>query len=168
MASPERPNVDPELYNIMRDCDVFYGGRVEVFRNLSQADLDYGEEISYIDVVSHYPNICAFHRLCTGHPEKLLGDDIDLTRLVPGGDNNYFGYFRAYVTPRADDLYGGLPKRSEKGGLEFSNKPGIYIGFIEELLERVENGTVINHVYEVLHFDEKNSIVGPFKGFLLP
>jgi hypothetical protein len=30
--------------------------------------LDAGEHIRYIDITSHYSNICANHNLCAGHP----------------------------------------------------------------------------------------------------
>lgn len=71
-----------EVLNIMNNRDIFYGGRVEVFGSMSQAALSKREEIRYIDVVSRYPHICAFLRVCTGHPRRLLlGHDMHADRL---------------------------------------------------------------------------------------
>lgn len=152
--------------DVMTDRDVFFGGRVEAFQNLCIADLDKGEEIRYIDVVSHYPNICAFYRLCTGHPQRLLGPEIDMARLDPAHPHRYFGFFRGFIVPRADDKYGGLPKKGDQDQLIFSNEPGVYCGFLEELYERLEHGARIEEMYEILHFDEENSRVGPFYGYM--
>lgn len=152
---------------VMSDRDVFFGGRVEVFDNMSIANLEAGEEIRYIDVVSHYPNICAFYRLCTGHPQRLLGPEINPHRLKPENPDRYFGYFRGRIRPNPHDRFGGLPKKiGPNGTLVFSNLEDEYCGFLEELYERMEHGAQIVQMYEVLHFDEGNSRVGPFRGYI--
>lgn len=153
--------------DVMTDRDIFYGGRVEVFDNMNIADVEAGEEIKYIDVVSHYPHICAFKRLCTGHPLRLLGPEIDLDRLQPDNPNRYFGFFRGIIRPNPFDRHGGLPrKEGENGQLVFSNGTGFYCGFLEELYDRLEHGAEIVNMYEVLHFDEHNSREGPFRGYI--
>ena len=153
--------------DVMSDRDVFFGGRVEVFDNLSIANLEAGEEIKYIDVVSHYPHICAFMPLCSGHPQRLLGPEIEKERLHPQNPNRYFGYFRGIIRPNSHDRFGGLPKKEGPNGtLVFSNKQDVYCGYLEELYERLEHGAKIIRMYEVLHFDEGNSREGPFKGYI--
>lgn len=152
--------------DMMTDRDVFFGGRVEVFDHLSVADLEKGEEIKCIDVVFHYPNICAFHKLCTGHPGRLLGPEINLQQLDPANPNRYFGYFRGWIIPCPNDKYGGMPKKSEHGQLVFSNEPDMYCGFLEELYDRIEHGARIGRMHEVLHFDDQNARVGPFYGHM--
>src|SRR5690606_33374508 len=62
--------------NWMTDRDIFYGGRVEVFDYFNMADLAKGEELKYLEIISHYPNICGFETLCTGHPQRLFGPEI--------------------------------------------------------------------------------------------
>jgi hypothetical protein len=56
---------------------MFFGGHVNVFQPLIRANLDEGEHVRYIDIPSHYPNICAHSMLCTGNPTRLLGPEID-------------------------------------------------------------------------------------------
>jgi hypothetical protein len=68
------------MSTIMGDRDMFYGGHVNVFQPLVRADAEAGEHIRYIDITFHYPNICAHYPLCTGHPTRLLGPEIDRRR----------------------------------------------------------------------------------------
>ena len=152
--------------DVMTDRDVFFGGRVEVFQPLAIADINKGEDIRYIDVVSHYPHICAFKRLCTGHPKRLLGREIRKSRLKPENPNRYFGFFRGYLIPDVNDIYGGMPKKGDSHQLVFSNEPGVYCGFLEELYERMEHGLVVQEMYEVLHFGNRSSEEGPFKQYI--
>ena len=152
--------------DVMSDREVFFGGRVEVFQPMAIADITKGEELRYIDVVSHYPHICAFKRLCTGHPRRLLGREIRKSKLNPANPNRYFGYFRGYLIPDVNDIYGGMPQKGEHGQLTFSNEPGIYCGFLEELYERMEHGLKVKEMYEILHFGKRDSEEGPFKQYI--
>jgi hypothetical protein len=94
------------MSNIMGDRDMFYGGHVNVFQPLVRADVDAGEHIRYIDI------ICAHYQLCTGHPTRLLGPEIDRRRLDPKHPDPYFGFFRGILFMPKDDMYGGLPYRT--------------------------------------------------------
>jgi hypothetical protein len=71
------------LSNIMGDRDMFFGGHVNVFQPLVRVDTEAGEHIRYINITSHYANICAHLPLRTGHPTRLLGPEIDRRRLDP-------------------------------------------------------------------------------------
>lgn len=153
-----------KVFDFMSDRDIFFGGRVEVFRILSVADESKGEQIKYINVTSRYPDICAFYPLCTGHSARLYGPKIEMERVHPLHPNRYFGYFRGIIQPNTHDRYGGMPKKNEHGSLEFSNHRGEYCGFLDELYERIEHGATVVELYEILHFDETQRIIGPSKG----
>jgi hypothetical protein len=87
----------PTLSDVMGDRDMFFGGHVNVFQPLVRADAEQGEHIRYIDITSHYPNICAHYPLCTGHPQRLLGPEIDRNRLDSRNPDHYFGFFRGVL-----------------------------------------------------------------------
>jgi hypothetical protein len=140
------------LSDIMGDRDMFFDGHVNVFQPLVRADVEAGEHIRYIDITSHYPNICAHMPLCAGHPQRFLGPEIDRTRLEPKHPNPYFGFFRGVLHMPPDDMYGGLPYRDARGTVIFDNKARLVCGFLPELYERLEHGGVLGQVFEVLHF----------------
>jgi hypothetical protein len=67
----------------LQDRDMLSVGHVNVFQPLVRADLEAGEHIRDIDITSHYLNICAHLPLCSDHPTRLLGPEIDRPRLDP-------------------------------------------------------------------------------------
>jgi hypothetical protein len=116
---------------------MFFGGHVNVFQPLVRAHVEAGEHMRYIDITSHCPNICAHYPLCTGHPQRLLGPEIDRARSDPRHPNPYFGFFRGVLHMPPDDMYGGLPYRDARGTVIFDNKAKLVGGFLPELYERL-------------------------------
>jgi hypothetical protein len=154
------------LSDIMGDRDMFFGGHVNVFQPLVRANLEAEEHVRYIDITSHYPNICANYTLCMGHPTRLLGPEIDVRRLDPAHPDSYFGYFQGIVHMPKDDMYGGLPYRDTQKSVIFNNTSRLSCGFLPELYERLENGATLGQVYEVLHFPPSERWTGPFQGYV--
>jgi hypothetical protein len=76
--------------------------------------VDAGEHVRYIDITSHYPNICANCTLRMDHPIHLLGPEIVIRRLDQAYPDLYFGHFRGVVRMPKDDMYGSLPYRGAK------------------------------------------------------
>lgn len=142
----------------MAPSDCFYGGRTEVFKLYCNSDKFPGQKIHYYDVTSLYPSVYAHRMLPIGTPRYLIGYNIDKNRLDPTHPNRYFGYARVRVTPLHTDRIGLLPQRDTKTQrLTFPVHPMEGCWFTEELYLAVENGYVINEVYE-LYYWESNQL----------
>ena len=155
--SHELDNFTPyemELGHIMKERDMFYGGRTEVFAPYIDSNFYPDDEIQYHDVCSLYPYVCAFKTLPTGNPDHICGKNIDLARIMDlCHPEPYFGYVRAKVTPHNRCLIGLLPYRCpETKRLEFPLRPMVGSWGTEELRIAIENGYTINEVYEVYHW----------------
>ncbi len=145
-----------QLGNIMKERDMFYGGRTEVFSPYINADFYPDDDLQYHDVCSLYPYVCAFKTLPTGNPEHICGVHIDRDRILDlCHPAPYFGYVRAHVTPHPKCLIGLLPYRCpDSGRLEFPLTPMVGSWGTEELRIAIENGYVVDEIYEVYHWDE--------------
>ena len=156
------------LGDIMKDRDMFYGGRTEVFSPYANTALIADEEIKYHDVCSLYPYVCAFKRLPTGHPEHLFGAFIDKERITNlRHPNPYFGYIRCTVIPNRQDTLGLLPFRDPTSGrLEFPLFPMTGCWGTEELRLALENGYVIEDIFEVYHWSEAESSDTLLRGYV--
>lgn len=141
-----------ERFNVYTDREMFYGGRTEVFSPYANSDgLDM--DIKYHDVCSMYPYVCAFETLPVGKPTFLYGDSIDINRLSPYHPDKYFGYAKIKVTPPKNDYLGLLPSRSETGRLTFHLLEQVGYWHTCEIYLAMENGYIVNEVYQVIHFD---------------
>jgi len=156
------------LGDIMKERDMFYGGRTEVFSPYANTALIADEEIKYHDVCSLYPYVCAFKRLPTGHPEHLFGAFIDKDRITNlQHPNPYFGYIRCTVTPNRQDTLGLLPFRDPTSGrLEFPLFTMTGCWGTEELRLALENGYIIEDIFEVYHWTEEESSDTLLRGYV--
>lgn len=145
---------DIELGNIMKDRDMFYGGRTEVFSPFAQTSINGStDEIKYHDVCSLYPYVCAFKALPVGDPTHLIGGSIDKSRLYSTHANPYFGYVRCRVRPNNKDIIGLLPFRDlDTGRLDFPLFEMTGAWGTQELQLAFENGYECLEVYEVYHW----------------
>jgi hypothetical protein len=142
----------------MSPSDCFYGGRTEVFKLYCNSDQFPGQKIHYYDVTSLYPSVYAHRMLPVGNPRYLIGYDINKDRLCPTHPNRYFGYVRVHVTPRNTDRIGLLPQRDVKTQrLTFPVHPMEGCWFTEELYLAMENGYIVDEVYEI-YFWESNQL----------
>lgn len=156
LPSFEFSDYEKELGNVVIDREMFKGGRTEVFSPFCNADLHPEDTIQYHDVCSLYPFICAFTELPVGHPEHLLGKDIDNQRLLRlNHPNPYRGYVRCRVRPNRQDLLGLLPCTDpESGRLEFPLNEMTGTWGTEELRLALENGYELIETYEVYHWPD--------------
>ena len=163
----ETPWLDCMAAQRQRNDGGFYGGRVEAFKPLWRCKE--GEKVQYIDVVSLYPWVCATQRMCTGHPQVLFGDNIDMGRLTSADrEDRYFGFAHVKVRGNPDDYFGGVPRKDrESGRLVFDNTEYRVTCFIDELRERLANGATIVDVYEVWDWSAPGeSVEGPMAGYV--
>lgn len=151
--------MDPYLLKccqLMRPEDCFYGGRTEVFQLFAHAE-KLGKEIHYYDVTSLYPSVYAHHPLPVGHPKHILGFEVDPSRFHPTASNRYYGFARIKVVPNKSDIIGLLPQRDEKSGrLFFPVHPMEGCWGTEEIYLAMQNGYIVEQVYELYYWDERN------------
>ena len=151
----EVPEYIQESCCLFEPEEAFYGGRCEVFKPFCKPED--GEELQYIDVCSLYPSVYAGKPLPLGKPNHMIGENIERIRLDPNHPNRYFGFVKCHVTPNKKDLLGLLPKRDEETGrLFFPVNPMTGCWFTEEIYLAMQNGYIINEIYEVYHWDERN------------
>jgi ribosomal protein L44E len=142
----------------MSPSDAFYGGRTEVFKLYCNSEKFPDQEIHYYDVTSLYPSVYAHRRLPVGSPRYLMGYNVDTERLSPTHPNRYFGYARIKVTPSNTDRIGLLPQRDpQTQRLTFPVHPMEGCWFTEEIYLAMENGYVVEEVYE-LYYWESNQL----------
>ncbi len=164
--------LESELGNIMKERDMFYGGRTEVFSPYVNGDLFPDDDIKYHDVCSLYPYVCAFFDLPTGHPIHYFFDKIDRERLLnPNHPDRYFGFVRCRVRPNNTDTIGLLPHREGNSGrLEFPLDEMTGSWGTEELRLAIENGYEILDIYEVYHWSKEersNTLLRGYVSFFL-
>jgi len=164
---------NPDLYelrlaDIMRERDMFYGGRTEVFSPFVNGTHFPDYELKYLDVCSLYPYVCAFKVLPTGNPTHIFGRQVDRDRVLnPNHPDPYFGYVRCFVVPNRQCLLGLLPKRDPKTGrLEFPLEPMEGSWGTQELQLAIENGYEVRDIYEVYHFDADNRSDTLLRGYV--
>ena len=166
----EKPFTSYELQlgNIMKERDMFYGGRTEVFSPYVNADFYPDDDLQYHDVCSLYPYVCAFKTLPTGNPEHICGARIDKDRILDlCHPSPYFGYVRAHVTPRPRCMIGLLPYRCPNSGrLEFPLRPMTGSWGTEELRIAIENGYKVDEIYEVYHWSEEERSDKLLRGYV--
>lgn len=152
-------------YLRQKDEGGFYGGRTEVFKPLYECEEN--EKIQYVDVVSLYPWVCATNKLPTGHPIIYRNNDIIKDRLNINHPNKYFGYVHVELQGNPDDYFGCVPRRSDNTGrLIHDNASFDVVCFTEELYERMNHGAIVTDIYEVWHYDDNNSCIGPMRGYV--
>ncbi len=161
-----------ELGKIMKERDMFYGGRTEVFSPYVNMENIPTDDLKYYDVCSLYPYVCAFKTLPTGHPEHYIGTHIDMDRLTDlNHPNPYFGYVRCRVRPNPSEIIGLLPFRDPASGrLEFPLHEMTGSWGTEELRLALEGGYRILAVYEVYHWSENersNTLMRGYVSFFL-
>lgn len=156
-----------KLGEVMKERDMFYGGRTEVFSPYVNMDLYPNDELKYHDVCSLYPYVCAFKPLPTGQPEHLFGRSIDRNRLHPLHPNRYFGFVRCKVRPNNKDLIGLLPFRDpDSGRLEFPLREMTGSWGTEELQLAIEHGYEVLEVYEVYHWSKEERSDTLLRGYV--
>lgn len=135
--------------------DAFYGGRCEVFKPYCKPNDN--EEIHYYDVTSLYPSVYAHHVLPLGKPIHIIGENIESIRLHPTHPDRYYGFVKCHVIPNKKDLLGLLPKRDEESGrLFFPVYPMTGCWYTTELYLAMQNGYIVDIIYEVYHWSERN------------
>ena len=159
---------EEELGRVIIDREMFCGGRTEVFSPFCNADLYPDDEIQYHDVCSLYPYVCAFTELPIGNPEHFCGDDIDRTRLYDlTSSSRYYGYVRCHVVPNQRCVLGLLPFHEPKTGrLEFPLFPMTGTWGTEELRLAMEQGYIIEDIYEVYHWPPEERSSTFMRGFV--
>jgi hypothetical protein len=159
---------ESNLTCLMKERDMFYGGRTEVFSPYCNVDFFPSMNIHYYDVCSLYPYVCAFKTLPTGTPQHIFGIHIQRERLTNvNHPNPYFGYVRCMVIPNRKCFLGLLPYRDPlTGRLEFPLTPMSGSWGTEELRIAIEQGYIIEDIYEVYHFDEDNRSDTLLRGYV--
>lgn len=112
------PDQDPQLGQLMKLRECFYGGRTEVFACYANPELMHNMELLHHDVCSLYPYVCSWKELPIGVPKVYFGKGIDKERLHPNHPNRFFGYARIRVKPNTKDFIAVLPLRTGKDGEE--------------------------------------------------
>lgn len=159
---------EANLSCLMKERDMFYGGRTEVFSPYCNVDFFPNMNIHYYDVCSLYPYVCAFKTLPTGSPQHIFGIHIQRERLLNlDHPDPYFGYVRCMVIPNRKCFLGLLPYRDPlTGRLEFPLTPMMGSWGTEELRIAIEQGYIIEDIYEVYHFDEHNRSNTLLRGYV--
>ena len=159
---------ESKLSCLMKERDMFYGGRTEVFSPYCNVDYFPHMNIHYYDVCSLYPYVCAFKTLPTGTPQHIFGTKIQRERLVNlDHPDPYFGYVRCDVIPNQKCYLGLLPCRDPlTGRLEFPLTPMMGSWGTEELRIAIEQGYQIDNIYEVYHWDEENRSDKLLRGYV--
>lgn len=157
-----------QLGDVMKDREMFYGGRTEVFSPYVNADLFPDSVLQYHDVCSLYPYVCAFKELPLGHPETLLGNEIDLARILDlDHPDRYFGYVRCTVVPNNRDIIGLLPFRDVVSGrLEFPLHPMTGCWGTQELELALREGYQVTQVFEVMNWTREERSDTLLRGYV--
>jgi hypothetical protein len=159
---------ESNLSCLMKERDMFYGGRTEVFSPYCNVDYFPHMNIHYYDVCSLYPYVCAFKTLPTGTPQHIFGIHIQRERLVNlDHPDPYFGYVRCFVIPNRKCYLGLLPYRDPlTGRLEFPLTPMMGSWGTEELRIAIEQGYIVEDIYEVYHWNEENRSDKLLRGYV--
>jgi len=167
----EKPSLKKEYMKevscVMKDREMFYGGRVEVFS--PYADGTKKDEIKHIDVCSMYPFVCGSKEIPIDHPEIFFGVDCDMDRLSDIREDGYWGFIRCKVLPCTHDLIGLLPSHSENR-LVFDLYEKIGTWHTSELYLAMERGYRILEIYEVKHWGpgaRSNKVFKPYISFFM-
>jgi len=162
-----------ECSRLFNPMECFYGGRTDTFSlqvNIDKINMflpeEDQEEIKYYDVTSLYP-YCYTKMLPIGTPFHLVGSEIDLERLHPTASNRYFGFVKVKIIPKYNDLIGLLPQRDkETGRLFFPVHPMVGCWFCDEIYLALQNGYIIEHVYELYHWEADERSDEHFRGYV--
>lgn len=154
-----------EKYEVFSDREIFYGGRTEVFTSFLDADKT-NTTIHYHDVCSLYPYVCSFKKLPHGKPTFIYGDKIEPLRLTPVSENPYFGFAKIKINCDKKDYIGLLPSRDEEGKLVFSLYDKVGFWHTEEIYLAMENGYVVEEIYQVIHFEDECTSTTLFRGYM--
>lgn len=140
--------------------DAFFGGRTEPFCLYYRAKDN--ERIEYVDFTSLYPSIqSGKNRSVTDVNQVVtypypIGHPVYLKTVTPDTLFQYFGFAKVLIHPPEGLHLPLLPARGE-GKLLFDLKTKVGTWTILELQKAVELGYVIQHVYEVVHFEEQTT-----------
>ena len=155
-----------ELGKIWKDREGFFGGRTEVASAYVDVRKYPDMEAQFVDVVSLYPFVCAKKRLPFGVPQFIFGNKCSLERLSRTHPDAYFGFAHIRVTPRRSDYLGLLPAKDDQGRLIFNVEPKSGFWHTEEIYLAMENGYIIDEVYQVIHFTKDESSDTVFTGYV--
>ena len=162
---------EKQLGEIIKDREMFKGGRTEVFSPHFNVAHYPDEEIKYHDVCSLYPYVCAFAELPIGNPDHFIGEKIDMNRFWSTGEDRYMGFMRCQIKPNVQDKLGLLPCHDKiSGRLEFPLHVMTGTWGTEELRLACENGYELLQVYEVLHFppsERSDTVMRGYVSFFL-
>lgn len=151
----------------MRASDCFYGGRTEVFKLYANAEKFPEDEFKYFDVTSLYPSVYAHRKLPVGTPKYIIGYNVDKNRLQPDHPERYFGYCRIKVKPVNTDQIGLLPQRDpQTQRLTFPVHEMEGCWFTEEIYLAMENGYVVEEVYEMYHWEPNQQSDQHLRGYV--
>ncbi len=150
----------PEELKPLKLHDAFFGGRTEPFALYYRAQEN--ERIEYVDFTSLYPSIQSGKNRSLTDPNVLkpypypIGHPVYVKEVAPGSLCQYFGFAKVRIRPPQDLHIPLLPSRGE-GRLLFDLKPKIGTWTTIELQKAVQLGYVIEHVYEVAHFEQQTT-----------
>ena len=151
---------------VHQDREIFFGGRTEVFAAYCDKSKFPDDEIKYLDVCSLYPYVCSKKKLPFGIPTYLYMNKIERMRLRPTHPNRYFGFAKIKVTPNPKDRLGLLPRKDDTGRLLFDLTQKVGFWHTEEIYLAMENGYVIDEIYQVIHFEEDQTSEILFRGYM--
>lgn len=187
------PWFDMDLPCLMLDREMFYGGRVEVFAPLCDLrrqgvarhvakdyigvmpdtpEADVPLEIHMGDVCSLYPYVIANLPLPSKHPKIRLyprwggvmtGDELDIQEKIE--NRTYRGIVRCRIRPNTSDRIGLLPQKSNDR-LMFTVEPQVGCWTHDELYLAMDNGYVVEQVYETHEFAEEDMSVTLFRSYV--
>lgn len=164
----------------------FFGGRTNNLKFHYDCSNDSSSQIAYLDVTSEYPYVLKNRLYPVGHPE-VINQEIDLERLNPASENQYFGFVKCRILPPTQLYLPVLPSRYDEKLMfvlcntcaQSSNDFSSHLTSCShsdeerclegtwttaEINKAVDLGYRIQDVYEVLHYNTSSSDL--FTGYI--
>lgn len=164
---PHTTAYEQQCGKVIEDREFFFGGRTEVFAPYAKAECRDTNYLTYNDVCSLYPYICAFKELPITHPHLIFAHAIDRDRLQPTHRTPYWGFVKCKVIPNKKDRLGLLPSRdAESGRLEYNLYDKIGTWHTEELHLAMAHGYQIEEIYQVYHWNPNERSSTYLRGYM--
>lgn len=168
---PHTTNYERQCGHVIEDREFFFGGRTEVFAPYAKAVCRDSNYLTYNDVCSLYPSICAFRELPITHPRLFFGDrspnKIMLERINANHPEPYWGFVKCKVIPNKKDRLGLLPSRDpESGRLEYNLYDKIGTWHTEELHLAMAHGYQVVEIYQVYHWERNMRSSTYLRGYM--
>ena len=111
--------------------------------------------------------MCSHRELPIGFPIQYFGQEAknQRPRLDKNHEDRLFGYIRCRVIPNKKCILGLLASR-EDCKLRFDLEPKIGVWFIDEIYLAMQNGYIVDEIYQIYHWDVENRSQDYMKGYM--